>query len=155
MEVSRFCRSAISEPKNSRVSLEGSEVSVKVTWSLGVESLLLFTWGCKTKHAHANINMHKHTDMVMIKYICKICIISQKIKIKEMDLINRCTWKTISKSSTWLSKTWCTIRKSDIIMLEYRYKLHTNVISKHWTETCSRNDRGKRMRSEKFIQNKM
>lgn len=112
MEVSRFCRSAISEPKNSRVSLEGSEVSVKVTWSLGVESLLLFTWGCKTKHAHANINMHKHTDMVMIKYICKICTISQKIKIKEMDLINWCTWKTLSKSSTWLSKTWCTIRKS-------------------------------------------
>lgn len=29
-----------------------------------------------------------------------------------MDLINWCTWKTISKSSTWLSKTWCTIRKS-------------------------------------------
>lgn len=76
MEVSRFWRSAISEPKNSRVSLEGSEVSVKVTWSLGVESLLLFTWGCKTKHAHANINTH--TDMVMIKYECKICIIFQQ-----------------------------------------------------------------------------
>lgn len=75
MEVSRFCRLVILELKNFRVLLEGLEVLVKVIWLLGVELLLLFIWGCKIKYVYVNINMYKYTDMVMIKYISKICII--------------------------------------------------------------------------------